>query len=83
VLPATAFVALAVALVLPPATASAKPVSRANLKALTNSIDRARHLGVLAYSGTASNYFKLTQYASNPSASLFSLPAGATTQSAP
>jgi hypothetical protein len=39
--------------------------------------------GILAYSGTGSDYFKLTQYSSNPSASLFSLPAGATTQSVP
>ena len=39
--------------------------------------------GVLAYSGTSSNSFTLTQYSSKPSASLFSLPAGATTQSVP
>ena len=39
--------------------------------------------GILAYSGTGSNYFKLTQYSSHPSASLFNLPAGATTQSVP
>ena len=39
--------------------------------------------GVLAYSGTSSNYFKLTGYSSKPSASLFTLPAGATTRSIP
>jgi hypothetical protein len=39
--------------------------------------------GILAYSGTGSDYFELTKYSSNPSAGLFSLPAGATTQSVP
>ncbi len=39
--------------------------------------------GILAYSGTPSNYFKLTAYSSKPPASLFTLPAGATTQSVP
>jgi hypothetical protein len=39
--------------------------------------------GILAYSGISSDYFKLTQYSSSPPASLFSLPAWATTQSAP
>ena len=37
--------------------------------------------GILSYSGErSSSYFKLTKYSSKPSASLFSLPAGATTQ---
>jgi hypothetical protein len=39
--------------------------------------------GILSYAGTPSNYFKLTEYSSKPSASLFTLPAGATTQSVP
>lgn len=39
--------------------------------------------GILAYSGTSSNYFELTQYSSSPPASLFTLPAGATTQPVP
>ena len=39
--------------------------------------------GVLAYSGTASDYVVLTAYSSNPPASLFMLPAGATTRSVP
>jgi hypothetical protein len=41
--------------------------------------------GLLSYSGTASssNYFELTKYSSNPPASLFSLPTGATTETLP
>jgi len=39
--------------------------------------------GVLAYSGTSSDYFMLTSYSSNPPASLFTLPAGATTKRVP
>ena len=99
VVPALVLVPLAAALVLPPAAASAKPVSKANLKALTNSVNRAKHLTYAAtYTAVAggqtstvtiaqerptSSSFKLNQYSSKPSASLFSLPAGATTQSVP
>ena len=39
--------------------------------------------GILSYSGSSSSYFKLTKYSSKPPASLFSLPAGATTQTLP
>ena len=42
--------------------------------------------GILSYSGSASNsssYFELTKYSSRPPASLFSLPAGATTATLP
>jgi hypothetical protein len=39
--------------------------------------------GLLSYSGTPSSYFQLTKYSSTPSASLFSLPAGATTATLP
>jgi hypothetical protein len=39
--------------------------------------------GVLAYSGTSSDYLMLTAYSSNPPAGLFTLPAGATTQNVP
>lgn len=39
--------------------------------------------GLLSYSGSSSSYFELTKYSSKPPASLFSLPAGATTQTLP
>jgi hypothetical protein len=41
--------------------------------------------GILSYSGSSnsSSYFQLTKYSSNPPASLFSLPAGATTATLP
>ncbi len=39
--------------------------------------------GILSYSGTSSDYFTLKKYSSNPPANLFSLPAGATTQTLP
>ena len=39
--------------------------------------------GILSYSGSSTSYFKLTKYSSKPPASLFSLPAGATTQTLP
>ena len=41
--------------------------------------------GILSYSGSSnsSTYFELTKYSSNPPASLFSLPAGATTATLP
>jgi hypothetical protein len=39
--------------------------------------------GLLAYSGTPADHFQLTQYSSKPSASLFSVPAGASTQTLP
>ena len=39
--------------------------------------------GILSYSGNSSSYFKLTKYSSKPPSSLFSLPAGATTQTLP
>ena len=42
--------------------------------------------GILSYAGTSnasSSYFQLTKYSSNPPASLFSLPAGATTATLP
>jgi hypothetical protein len=39
--------------------------------------------GILAYTGTSSDYVMLTAYSSNPPAELFTLPPGATTQSAP
>jgi hypothetical protein len=39
--------------------------------------------GLLSYSGSSSSYFQLTKYSSTPSASLFSLPAGATTATLP
>jgi hypothetical protein len=39
--------------------------------------------GLLSFSGSSSSYFKLTKYSSNPPSNLFSLPAGATTQTLP
>jgi hypothetical protein len=39
--------------------------------------------GLLSYSGSSSSYFQLTKYSATPSASLFSLPAGATTATLP
>ncbi len=40
--------------------------------------------GILSYSGSSSSsYFELTKYSSSPPSSLFSLPAGATTQTLP
>jgi hypothetical protein len=39
--------------------------------------------GLLSYSGSSSSYFELTKYSATPSASLFSLPAGATTATLP
>ena len=39
--------------------------------------------GLLSYSGSSSSYFELTEYSSKPPASLFRLPAGATTQTLP
>ncbi len=40
--------------------------------------------GILAYVGSnGSSVFKMTKYSSKPSASLFTLPAGATTQTIP
>lgn len=40
--------------------------------------------GILAYSGTSStSYFELTHYTSKPPSTLFSLPAGATTETLP
>ena len=39
--------------------------------------------GILSYSGSVGEYFELTKYSSKPPASLFSLPAGATTQTLP
>jgi hypothetical protein len=39
--------------------------------------------GVLTYSGADNSYFELTSYSSSPSASLFKLPAGATTETLP
>ena len=42
--------------------------------------------GILSYAGASnasSSYFQLTKYSSSPPASLFSLPAGATTATVP
>jgi hypothetical protein len=39
--------------------------------------------GVLTYSGANNSYFELTKYSSSPPASLFQLPAGATTETLP
>ncbi len=39
--------------------------------------------GILSYVGSGGTHFEMTKYSSKPSASLFTLPAGATTQSIP
>jgi len=39
--------------------------------------------GILSYSGTAGSYFELVKYSTSPPASLFALPAGATTETLP
>jgi hypothetical protein len=39
--------------------------------------------GILAYAGTSKSYFELTKYSTSPPASLFTLPAGATTVTLP
>ena len=39
--------------------------------------------GILAYAGSSSGYFQLTKFTSSPPASLFQLPAGATTVTIP
>jgi hypothetical protein len=39
--------------------------------------------GILTYSGGAGSYFELTKFTTNPPASLFALPAGATTETLP
>jgi len=39
--------------------------------------------GILSYSGSSSDYFELTTFTSKPPASLFTLPAGATTATLP
>ena len=39
--------------------------------------------GILAYAGTSSGYFELTKFVASPPASLFQLPAGATTVTIP
>jgi len=39
--------------------------------------------GILSYAGSAGSHFVMTKYSSKPPASLFTLPAGATTQTLP
>jgi hypothetical protein len=39
--------------------------------------------GLLSYSGSGKNYFEMTKYSAHPSSSLFTLPAGATTNTIP
>jgi hypothetical protein len=74
---AIALVALATALVLPPATASAKPVSKANLKALTNSINRAKHVTYSAtYTAVVGGQTSTVNIAQKPPKSNFSSSGG-------
>ena len=67
-LPAVAAVmGSAAALALSPAVASAKPISNANLKALTNSINRAKHLTYSAtYTAVASGKTSTVTIAQKP-----------------
>jgi hypothetical protein len=39
--------------------------------------------GLLSYAGSSSSYFEMTKYSSSPPSSLFTLPAGATTETLP
>ena len=77
-LPAVAAVmGSAAALALSPAVASAKPISNANLKALTNSINRAKHLTYSAtYTAVASGKTSTVTIAQKPPKSNFSASGG-------
>ena len=63
--------------------ASPRPASRVTVRGKTGKYCVTKQ-GLLSYSGSSkSSYFELTKYSSKPPASLFTLPAGATTADAP